>query len=235
MKKPKKITVKFFLNTHLNEILIDGRKNYPLYIQITYDRKNTQIKSVYGGFYYNIEQVKEKEANLLSFEERILKKAVRFELLKYGEDFRLKGIGRKYESYCLSTHQLFNTYLKFRFKNLIHKAEPKKFLEILQIEKGKTDIVTIFEASQRLFDNFNDVIDAEFLKELEIYRLYLRDYFSLLQAGEYRFPVMIDWLEGSHRIDWEEKLKNNFGSEQEKISECIDLLQKIINTKLEMS
>lgn len=232
MKKPKKITVKFFLNTNLKSIEKSDGNYRPLYAQITYDRKNTQIKCNYGEYYRSLEQIKTEEPNLLGFEEKIFKRSVVYELGLKGDEFRLKGLGEKYENYCLSIHALFSSYLKLRFKNILKQAQPARFLDVLSLDKTGTDFFTIYEASLRLFDNMNDLIAQDFKEEMEIYQIYYQLYESLLTAEKkYLFPVVIDWLEGSHPIDLEKKLKETRPDLQEK---ALNLISKIITTKLEL-
>ena len=45
MSKPKKITVKHYLNTRLKPNIEDNVPEYPIYISITYDRMNLRIPS----------------------------------------------------------------------------------------------------------------------------------------------------------------------------------------------
>jgi hypothetical protein len=232
MKKPKKITVKFFLNTNLHYIDKSDGKYYPLYAQITYDRKNTQIKCNYGNYYRGLDQVKADTPNLLGFEERIFKKCVNYELSRQGEDFRLKGLGKIYENHCLSIHSLFSSYLKLRFKNILRQAQPASFLEVLNLEKTGTDFFTIYEASLRLFDNIQSLIADDFKEEMDIYKLYYQLYEEAVQNEQkYQFPVVVDWLEGGHQRDLENKLRENH---PHLITKTSILINKIITTKLEL-
>lgn len=234
MKKPKKITVKFFLNENLQPLKKEDGEYHPLYTQITYDRKNTQIKCAYGWFYKTLNQVREDEPYLLAFEERVLKRSVNYELSLRGDEFRLKGLGRKYENYCLSIHALFNSYLKIRFKEILRDAQPRHFLEVLNLDKPKIDFFTIYQASARLFDNMEAIVGDDFREEIASYRVYVDFYKPALEDNKYGFPVVIDWLEGSHRRDLENKLRAHYSSEEEQVLKCMNLIHKIISTKLEL-
>lgn len=58
MQKEKKITIKFYLNKLLEPVMDnEGGKNYPLYIQVTYNRRNMQFKSKYGMYYATLDEV----------------------------------------------------------------------------------------------------------------------------------------------------------------------------------
>lgn len=235
MKKPKKITVKFFINTHLQPIEIDGEICRPLYAQITYNRKNTQIKCFYGWYYKDYEQVVSTESELLSFEESIFKKSVAYELSKLGENFGLKGLGKKYEIYCTSIHSIFNTYLKLRLKNIISSAKPSKFLEVLHLDNSDLSFFILYEAAQKLFYNLSEIMTEDFLAEIEMYRIYYQFYQEVLDNNQYGFPVVIDWLNGSHPDFLENKLKNVYSKTPEKIETFMKTIHKIVRTRVEMS
>ena len=232
MKKPKKITVKFFLNKNLKDI----NGNYPLYTQITYDRKNTQIKCTYGWYYRTLEDVKQNESNLLSFEEKILHRTVSYELSKLGDEFKLKGLGKKYDHFSLSIHALFNSYLKLRLRDVLKAAQPQKVLEVLHTERAGTDFFILYDACLRLFDNLQFLINDDLKEEMEIYRVYYQLFADQVQNEDksYRFPVVIDWLDGSHSQSLTEKFKEIFENDLTKVEKSLVLINKIINTKLEL-
>lgn len=234
MKKPKKITVKFFLNKSLKEIIVQGEKYLPLYAQITYDRKNTQIRCSYGGFFRDLHQVNEKHPRLLSFEESIFKRSVENELKKWGDGFKLKGLGKVYESYSLSIHLLFNNYLKLSLKNLLQEAKPDKYLEVLHLEKTETDFFTVLEVCQKIFDNLEDIMDDKIKQEIELYKDYLAMYKVELEKPSYLFPIVIDWLDGSHPIALSKRLAKQYKDDIEKIRQINILIHHIVTTKVEL-
>jgi hypothetical protein len=234
MKKPKKITVKFFLNNNLKEIIVRGEPSYPLYAQITYDRKNTQIKCNYGGFYKDLHQAREVAPNLLNFEESIFRRSVEFELKRWGDEFKLKGLGRIYENYSLSIHTLFNSYLKLSLKSFLQNAEPIKYLEVLQLEKPNIDFFTVYEVSQKIFDNLNNIVTDEFKEEVKVYQMYLDLYRPFLEKNTHEFPVVVDWLDASHERFLEKQLIKFYNTDEEQIKKVKDLIQRIISTKIEL-
>ncbi len=110
MIKEKKITIKFFLNKLLEAATGDkGEKYYPLYIQVTYNRKNMQLKSKYGEYYKDIKEVRKE---LMQFEEMMLTKVIRYESTHTSSDYDLKGLKHKYEIYSGSVSQALEHYLK---------------------------------------------------------------------------------------------------------------------------
>jgi hypothetical protein len=235
MKKPKKITIKFFLNENLKEVeTSDKTVGYPLYNQVTYDRKNTQIKCRYGkGYYPNMLEVQQNYGKLLLFEESILKRMVEFEIKRLGVDFHLKGLGKVYDNYSLSIFKLFNSYLKVRLKTILQKAMPDEFLEILQMNEN-TDFDVLFRASEKLFDNFKELLMVDFLEEMKLFEIYKEICHKILDENEYKFPVIMDWLDGSHPAFLDKKLKEKYPQNRDYQKKMKDLIEKIITTKLEL-
>lgn len=232
MKKPKKITVKFFLNKSLKEMIVKGEKYLPLYAQITYDRKNTQVRCNYGGFFRDLHQVNEKYPRLLNFEESIIKRSVEHEIKKWGDEFKLKGLGRVYESHSLSIHYLFNSYLKLSLKNLLQEAKPDKYLEVLHLEKSETDFFTVFEVCEKIFENLDELINQQLKEEIELYKDYIAMYKEELDSLNYYFPVVIDWLDGSHAIALRKRLIKQYKEDKEKIKQINVLIHHIVTTKV---
>lgn len=233
MKKPKKITVKFFLNEHLKSMPVDMLKEQedwgkPLYTQVTYDRKNTQIKCNYGGFYKNIVTVHKEHADLLRFEESIFRRCVLFELNKRNEEFELRGLGEIYDFYSKSIPQLFNNYMKMRLKNVLPKVRPTHLLEALHITKQKLRFTTLYEACLRLFDNMESLILPDFREEMAFFEEYIKKYDKTAEGELYKFPVVIDWLDTSHIKQVREDFK-------EKAEKLITLLDKIVQSSLELN
>jgi hypothetical protein len=236
MKKPKKITVKFFLNEYLQPIALEnGKMGYPLYTQITYERKNTQIKCSYGGYYDSYQNVKKQHETMLAFEDKLLRKSVQYEVQKFGEEFQLRGLGRKYDTYSQGIHHIFDNYMKMRLRDILQKkAQPARFFEILQTERATISFFLLYEASQRLFDNVAQIIPPHIAEEIEIYKLYHSFYAEILEGNIFDFPTVIDWLDGSHIKIATERFYKAYQNNSPKTETAIQLLNRIIETKLAM-
>ncbi|MCS6821575.1 MAG: hypothetical protein NZ551_06875 [Microscillaceae bacterium] len=234
MKKPKKITVKFFINTHLAPISQNQKLVYPVYMQVTYNRKNTQIKTLYADFHANIQEFKQQQQAVYLFEERIMQKAVAYELSQNETDFKLRGLGEKYEIYASSIHFLMSAYLKAKFKNYVPQLRPAVFVELLHFDKQKIDFLTLYEACLRLFENTEKLLDPLIREEIELYKAYYNAYKAHLFEGKYTFPVVIDWLDGTHLQELESKVISYLGNDLAQLKKLILFINKIVSTKLEM-
>lgn len=113
----KKISIKHFLNKRIAPQMHGGEEYYPIYTQVTYDRKNTQFKMNLNSYLFNDEQLEyilnpysgalERDGNnmdllyqyvskTIAWNESIIDKLVRFELEFYGKKFNIKGFGKRF-------------------------------------------------------------------------------------------------------------------------------------------
>src|SRR5262245_37524507 len=105
--KPKKVTLKFFVNQAVQP-MVDGKtKRYHLYVLLTYDEKNTMMRCHYGKYYTDLNEIDSVHyPGLLAMEDRIINKTIAYELSERQEDFDLKGIYKKYEQYSVGINLL---------------------------------------------------------------------------------------------------------------------------------
>ncbi|TAF67956.1 MAG: hypothetical protein EAZ55_01040 [Cytophagales bacterium] len=237
MKKPKKITVKFFLHTilkPLDETKPEEEREYALYTRITYNRKNTDIKVHYGGYFRTLEEVRTLQPHLLPFEEQTFRKVVLHEVSKQGEDIDMKGLGDKYARYCLSIHALFSNHLKARLRSESAHARPKEFGEVIDFKKESLEFKLIFRAAKKLFENLEEVLSEEFWEEMRIYEAYYELYKKeVTQKTLYQFPIVVDWLNGTHLMELEPRLLAYFEAEPFMVSRAINTINRIVWARTE--
>ena len=104
MKKQGKISVRFFLNKNVMPFtppLLRGTKLYPLYIQVTYNRRNTQFRSEEGNCYTSIEEAYKIDRKKIENEESLIKKIVQFEIEHFKQDYQLAGLVDRYWVFLL--------------------------------------------------------------------------------------------------------------------------------------
>ncbi|WP_121354303.1 hypothetical protein [Flavisolibacter nicotianae] len=192
--KEKKITVKFFLNQALEPATDEkGKKLYPLYLQVTYNRKNMQLKSRYGLYYKTLKEV---PLELMRFEEKVLTKIIRSEATGNEEGYELKGLKRKYDLYSLSIHQTLETYLKPKLRLAVLKTG-HELVQVLDFNQPRIPTKLLYEAATLLFPKFESSLPQKLRDDLQTYHLLqgLTDEPVLA----YHFPTVIDWVEGSHK------------------------------------
>ncbi|WP_026999438.1 hypothetical protein [Eisenibacter elegans] len=236
MKKPKKITIKFFLNEHIKPIDTPQGIAYPLYCQITYNRKNTHIKCNYGGYYTSMESIQETQPKLLPFEEYIFRQMMDYEVGQHGELLDMKGLGTKYDRYSVSIHALFSHHLKARLQSETLQAQPQEFVEVLNYHKKTLSFQILLRAAEKLFDDLPGLLSPEFHEEITLYQHYYELYKTTLDQAEtdYGFPLIIDWVTGTHPRQLETLLQTRFDQEPELIKKMMTTIHRLVCTKLEI-
>lgn len=193
--KEKKITVKFFLNQALEPASDErGMKLYPLYFQVTYNRKNMQAKSRYGLFYKHLKEV---PAELTTFEEKVLTKIIRYEA-KEKEGYELKGLKRKYELYSVSVYQALETYLKPQLRLAVLKTGGE-LATVLDFTQARVSTSLLHKATTLLFPKFDSSLPLKLRDDLQTYNIF-QD-LNKEPVLSYNFPTIIDWLDGSYKAE----------------------------------
>lgn len=208
-KREKKITVKFFLNEAVEPVRGEGKKKYyPLYIQVTYNRKNMQFKSKYSEYYESLDEVKQ---SLLRFEERVIKSIVSYEAANVKEEYDLKGLKKKYEVYSTSILEALELYFKPKLRLAVLKTGSELSM-VLNFTDVNVTVNLLYKAAQLLFKDFNSYLLDKVKEELNAYNHYQNLYRPVLN---YNFPTLIDWVDGSYKRELEKKLDDAFKNKPE--------------------
>ncbi len=229
MDKLKKISVKPFLNMNLIPECSnsEGKDLYPLYLQITYNRKNTQIRSKYGMYYESLNNPAIRD--IIFFECSLAEKLVRYEINNTKKEYSLAGLGGRYEVYATSIRIVIGDYLKDKLQFELKKTN-SPFYDILNFKNKRKYFEDFYNASLLLFKDFDKKTSTEFKYEVNIYQIY-RD-FEPISMGGYNFPTIIDWVYGNYKQQFEQKLvrvlKNN-----SQIDKTIEFVDKLIHARLQ--
>lgn len=226
MTKEKKITVKFFLNEAVEPLKGEERKSYyPLYVQVTYNRKNMQFKSKYSEYYDDLKDVK---PSLLEFEERVIKSIVAYEAGKTKGEYDLKGLKKKYDVYSISILEALEHYLKPKLRLVVLKTG-NELSKVLNFNDAHATVALLHRAANLLFKDFDSGLAIKLKEELKAYEPYQRLYKPVLN---YDFPTLIDWVDGSHKEELEKKLSTTFKSKPEMIKGIKALIDHAAKEKL---
>jgi len=226
-RKPKKITIKFFLNQLLEPAINDkGKESYPLYIQITYNRKNMQLKSKYAEYYYSLSEGKPA---LMEFEEKVLRKIIFHEAAHTEDDYDLKGLKRKYDVYSYSIHQVIEDYLKPRLRLAVLKTNDE-LANVLDFNSALATVPRLLAAGRRLFPGFDRHLGNRLEGELAAYSQFLQlDKAPLLT---YTFPTVIDWVDGSYQMELDRKLNTIYKEHPNYRKHILSLIEHAMTEKL---
>lgn len=224
MIKTSKITIKFFLKKSLPAGSDEsGKILYPLYIMITYKRKNTQIKSKYGSNYLNIEEVEKWDKGLISFEEKILRKVIEYEIERVGEEkFSLVGIGQKYEVYSTSIYWAIEKYMKRKLWSAIQRTNDELQM-VLRYDTAQATFSRLYKAATLLFKDFNEKLSPELAQEVRAYQTYLQLYPE--SQFTYDFPTVIEWVNSDFRKTLEEAYHKTFKNDRKGLEAILNLIE----------
>jgi hypothetical protein len=227
LKKAKKITIKFFLNQVLEPATNQkGKESYPLYIQVTYNRKNMQLRSRYADYYYSLDEVKPA---MMEFEEKILCKIITHEAGMTEREYDLKGLRRKYDVYSFSIHQAVEEYLKAKLRLAILKTNDE-LTTVLNFSAPQATVARLHEAARRLFKDFDHHLGTKLASELTSY-----EQFRGLDKPPflaYTFPTIIDWVDGSYQKELARKLNTIYNNQPDTSKQVLSLVEHAIAEKL---
>lgn len=234
--KKKKITIKPFLNTYIEPVGTETdntgtRDIYALYYKITYDRRNTQLKSYYSiAGYSSLEDSIAKQ--IIPFEVKILTKIVDYETsLNPDREYQLSGLKIKYETYIESVHYTLDKFLRNKLKKAAQRTNHLHYIAIdFDNNRGMMTVFTFLEICDKLFPDFDKYIDKTFREELECFKYYLQIFGD--KQFEYNFATLIDWMDGTHQQALEQGLKKLLKNDTKAIDRNIEIINSIVLERL---
>jgi hypothetical protein len=230
--KPKKVTVKFFINKVVVPVTEGKTKRYPLYMLLTYDRKNTMMRCHYGEYYRDLNEVdKVHYPGLLAMEERIIRKTIGYELIQRGDEFDLKGTNKKYDQYAIGIHVLLERYLKNQLWSVLSRIEPYEYVKALNFTDPDVEFSTVYKMAIKLYQDLPALQPKNFEQDINIYQAFMKLYQG--SFFQYSFPVVIEWLEGSAADDYRNKLTALYPNNPSKIKKSIEFIDWIVQSVLE--
>jgi hypothetical protein len=236
--KTKKVSIKPFLNQSLkpDSDLKVLNPSYPLYYLISYDRKNTHIKSATEKYFESLSDIDARR--IVESESMIFVKLVHYLIDK--EDFNLKGLKPKFLLHSTKIAALMNKTLKTELGAVILKIN-SDYKQVLKFEDEKSEFETLYKLCSSLFEDLPKHIPAELNRKIETYRLFLK--VGLDPKGE-DSPTIIDWkdimnwkgnsalIEGSFKELFKKKL--DIETKSKKASAIvINTIDEMIDTYLE--
>lgn len=234
----KKITIKPFLNTYLDPVGSESTKKgitpiYSLYYKVTYNRKSTQLKSYYSLGFATLEDSEAKK--VIAFETRILTNIITYEIdLSKDKEYQVSGLKKKYSVYVLSIHHILDSYLRNKLRLLTYKSKEHWHLAInFEAPSVYMNALKLFEMCQKLFTNFEALVDPAFKDQLDSFKRYHQLFFHKLL--EYDFATVIDWKNGTHRKELETGLKKILNNNSEQIAIDLKLIDEMVMDKCKNS
>ena len=208
MARQKKISIKFYLNKNLKgRVLTDdlGNKSYPLYIRVTYDRKNTTFKYVtpfaQGGT--SVSEIFEDDINdfqkfpIHKLYVDFLEKIIRQEIKKRGDKFSIKGINdRLLLHYTESVNRVLDNILNAELMEILRKSLTYNKYSIVDEKK---DFWERYRTCLQWTDEIN--FSNDFVKLLYAYLIVTDFYYKIeKEKAPVTYITPFGWLtSGSHK------------------------------------
>lgn len=223
MARKKKITIKHFVNK-----LLGSGPVYPLYIMVTYNRKNTQFKSRINDYFINIEQTKDCTHKIAN-EQRIIKALVEHEINQQGDNYEVKGLGNKYDTYGTPLYTALSEYLKHQLGEAALKSNPIESFLFFTGVRQEIDFNMLYGGAQRLFDDLEENLPENFQLNVSFFQQYSKLYDMPDAILKWQFDAVIDWVDGSTVGDYTSKLAQIYRGKPESIKERIKFINRAVN------
>lgn len=230
--KPKKVTVKFFINKAVLPVMEGKTKRYPLYMLITYDRKNTMMRCHYGQYYKDLNEVDRVHyPGLMTMEERVIRKTISYELAQRGNEFDLKGTNKKYDQYAIGIHVLLERHLKNQLWSVLSRLEPFEYVKALNFTDPDVEFSTLSKIARKVYKDLPELQPKNFEQEIDIYQAFIKLYKG--SFFQYSFPVVMEWLDHSVVDDYRNKLTALYPDSPSTIKRSIEFIDGIVHSVLE--
>lgn len=122
MARKKKINFRYYLNRKLKARLANGEEQYPLYLRITFNRKQTEMKvSLHGDdeIYWTDKELEQFDycrahggainlEKIILQQEAVLEDIIRKEYEQKGDDFHLRGMNDRLHRYLQTVLSILN-------------------------------------------------------------------------------------------------------------------------------
>ena len=201
MTPEKKITLKHFANVNLKSIESVtpwDRMLYQLYLEIIYRRQHIQIKSMID------EPVTEKLENLnmevrqqMNREKELVQKIIRFEESIWGDEHRIKGLGKRYTNYRAAIFDIIDDRLRVKLKKTILKHKPEH-IGVLNFDNRIVPVEGLLGAAKELWPDLNKYLNLEnYQQEVELWQKYFL-LFPKIENYKLKYPAFIDWMAEDH-------------------------------------
>lgn len=238
MAKEKKVTVNFFLNKKVKRApRLDKESKvpaYPLYINVTFNRRNMQFKNFYNFTFESMETISPIDMSLIKFQEKLIKKIISHETnsLTNADDYDMRGLGDKYDIYSRSISQAIDHYLKPKLIKEIRNTK-SDLLGVLNLSQDPADVHSytnptskLYNAANSLFEKFSENIDTKLYLELETYKKYME---LFPDPDDFNFPTVVEWLDGSYKKTLNELLMKLYKRKPELMYSLISLIENAMH------
>lgn len=215
MKREKKINIRHYLNTRLKPTIFQGEKHYPVYTQVTYDRRNTQFHSLFSlTLSYGItkedfkEAFEDKKHGFLNEEiieyDNLIKEIVRFESKALKDRFTLKGFSYRLDFYKGELLKELEQYCILKLNDFVRSNINETKLEAFDLITSM-DNFSFFVDVYSMAENLVSDLREKLPKSLELaFTCYLHLTTSNILPTDKQYLKVKDWFDSEIRRKFQE-------------------------------
>jgi hypothetical protein len=166
MNKPYKVSYKTYHNDRLKPVPFHGKDTYPLYVQVTFNRKTIFFKSYYFELYssprYSQVSAGKKQAPAISDIVRMEEDLIAFIVDKYPNHFSLEVFKSEYDFFCRDLCDVFQEGFRVYMFIFFHERQMTAMGRALA-EGAKFSVLN--EMIQNMKTLFKPAIYAELVEQ----------------------------------------------------------------------
>lgn len=220
--REKQITIKPFLNTKLAAISSNlGQKLFPLYYQITFNRKNTQLKSSFDIYLKSLEDTNSSQKNLIEKEIKNLEKIIQLSNNQTG--ISLLGIKTKHDFYLKSVDDLLQEVLILKIQRAVSQSN-SEFQNVLKFDGVGVNALLVYKATKLLIENINKHLPDDFKMLLDGYKAFVKSH--------QHAASLMEWLDGSFKNELKREFLAYFEGNQKEADKSFLFIDSIIAERL---
>jgi hypothetical protein len=240
MKKEKKVSIRYFLNSKLG-IEVEGEEHNPLYLQVTFNRKNTQIKSAVNEYFFDMDSLKKKHEEIIEFEKKQIELLVRYLYERDQENFSFKGFAEKLSDlYVRSLYDRYRDSLIKELNQAILRSRSKYMRALTLTVDQKSLAHTLYELACLAIPNLKDQLSNNYKFEIEFEEYFLKEFkssnrlqgYGIELIVKYNLPTILDWLQGNLKLKFTESLVEKYKVDLESAQKYVKLVQNRVRTLL---
>lgn len=240
--KISKITIKYFLNKRKpssSDIISFDVKDmkefqekiqlsrYPLYIQITYKRKSTKIKSLIGLSFSSVNEAFDQYAEYLKKEEILIRTVVLSEIKSEGEKFEIIGISKKLKIYSEKIIDFFeDDYFNQEYNCSVLRTKSifMRMVYDVFISDRPNYFIEYFDKITELLGNPNDLIQMKHKVPV------LKNFIKIFDKDLHE-KTIVEWLHANVKEDIKVKaIKKNIRPSE--INDLINAINETVEKRL---
>lgn len=222
--KAKQVSIKSFLNLKLSPIVSNlGQKSYPLYYQITYNRKNTQLKSAFDIYLNDISEANSSQKNAIQQEIINLEKIIQIETKISPRAFSLSGIKNRHSFYLKSIDSIFQEILLQKIQRAVSQSN-SEFQSMIKFDGFGVNVLVLYKAIKLLIENINKFFPDEFKTLFEAYKAFLKSH--------NKSAIIMDWMDDNFKNELKRDFLAYFDGNQKDSEKTYTIIDGIIADRI---